>query len=142
MKTEKSRANKSNRKDRIAYVELGNNEPETFGEDVDFDEGEIDLAKLKQRPPYFFKVLTPLSGKNPIEPDKDTRFPKKTYTFDVTKCDEIFDLLVKDGQMIVPLGVKIPPLEQRKRRVFVSIIIFQAIKPHNVFFSGTFCRVL
>ena len=99
LKAEKSRANKNNRKDRIAYVELGNDEPETIGEQVDFNEGEIDLAELKQGPPYSCKVLTPSSGKNPVEPDKDTRFPKKTYTFDITKCDEIFDLLVKDSQM-------------------------------------------
>ncbi|XP_050877009.1 uncharacterized protein LOC127080750 [Lathyrus oleraceus] len=46
--------------------------------------------------------------KNPVETEKNDRFPKKTYTFDVTKCDEIFDLLVKDGQMIVPPNTKIP----------------------------------
>lgn len=34
-----------------------------------------------QRPPYSYKVLTLSSGKNPIEPDKDVRFPKTTYTF-------------------------------------------------------------
>ncbi|XP_050896367.1 uncharacterized protein LOC127103123 [Lathyrus oleraceus] len=96
LKDEKSRANKNNRKDRIAYVELGNNKPETFGEHVDFDEGGIDLVELKQGPPYSYKVLTPSSGKNPVEPDKDTRFPKKTYTFDVTKCGKIFDLLLND----------------------------------------------
>lgn len=32
LKVEKARANKNNRKDRIAYVELGNDEPETFRE--------------------------------------------------------------------------------------------------------------
>jgi len=31
--------------------------------------------------------------------------------FDVTKCDEIFDLLVADGQVAVPNSLKIPPLE-------------------------------
>lgn len=34
------------------------------------------------------------------------------------KCDEIFDLLVKYGQIIVPPGAKIPPLEQRKKGGF------------------------
>ncbi|XP_050890388.1 uncharacterized protein LOC127095791 [Lathyrus oleraceus] len=47
LKADKARANKNNRKDRIAYVELGNDEPETYGEQVDFDEGEVDLAELK-----------------------------------------------------------------------------------------------
>ncbi|XP_050876029.1 uncharacterized protein LOC127079691 [Lathyrus oleraceus] len=116
LKAEKARANKNNRKDRITYVELGDDEPETYGDQVDFDKSEIDLAELKQGPPYSCKVLAPSNGKNPIEPDKSDRFPNKTYTFDVTKCDEIFDLLVKDGQMIVPHGTKRSPLKQRKKR--------------------------
>ena len=58
-------------------------------------------------------------AKNPIETEeKNDKYPKKTYTFDVTKYDEIFYLLVKDGQMIVPLNAKIPPLEQQKKRGF------------------------
>lgn len=114
MKIENARANKNNRKDRVAYVKLGTNEPEMFGEKVDFDEVEVDLAELKQGPPYSCKVITPSSGKNPVEAYKDPKFLKKTFTFHVTKCDEIFDLLIKDGQMIVPSGAKIPPLEQRK----------------------------
>lgn len=125
LKAEKARANKNNKKNRIAYVELVDDEPETYGDLVDFDESEIDLAELKQGPPYSCKVLAPSNGKNPVELEENDRFPKKTYTFDVTKCDEIFDLLVKDGQMIVPPSAKIPPLEQRKNRGFC--------KYHNFF---------
>lgn len=44
------------------------------------------------------KLLTPSNGKNPIEPKKSEKIPKKTCTFDVTKCDDIFDLLVVDGK--------------------------------------------
>jgi hypothetical protein len=40
----------------------------------------------------------------------------KSYTFDITKCDEIFDLLVTDGQIVVPKGLKLPLIEQRKKR--------------------------
>ena len=36
----------------------------------------------------------------------------------MTKCDEIFDFLVKDGQLIVPPGAKTPPLEQQKKPGF------------------------
>jgi hypothetical protein len=46
------------------------------------------------------------------------RYTPKTYTFDVTKCDEIFYLLVADGQVAVPNGLKISQLEQRKKRGF------------------------
>ena len=57
------------------------------------------------------------NGKNPLE-TKNEKYVPKTYTFDVTKCDEIFDLLVVDGQVVVPTGLKIPPLDQHKKRGF------------------------
>jgi len=62
-------------------------------------------------------VLRPSDGKNIVEIQND-RYTPKTYTFDVIKCDEIFDLLVVDGQITVPNNLKIPPLEQRKKRGF------------------------
>lgn len=74
-----------------------------------------------------------MNGRNPVEPKMNDRFPKKKYTFDVTKCDEIFDLLVKDGQMIVPPGAKVPPLEQRKKRGFCKYHSFLGHKPSQCF---------
>ncbi|XP_050919809.1 uncharacterized protein LOC127137385 [Lathyrus oleraceus] len=133
LKAEKARAKKNNMKDRIAYVELGDDEPETYGDQVNFDESKIDLAELKQGPHYSFKFLAPSNGKNLVEPKKSNRFPKKTYTFDVTKCDEIIDLLVKDFQMIVPPGAKIPPLEQRKKRGFCKCHNFLGHKTSQCF---------
>jgi len=62
-------------------------------------------------------MLRPSDGRNPIEA-KNYKYVHKTYTFDVTKCDKIFDLLVTDGQVVLPNGLKIPPLEQRKKRGF------------------------
>lgn len=97
LKAEKARANKNNRRERVAYVELDGDDQETHGDFLDFDESEIDLAEFKQGRPYSCKVLAPSNGKNPIEYEKNDKFPKKTYTFDATKCDKIFDLLVKDG---------------------------------------------
>ncbi|XP_050919016.1 uncharacterized protein LOC127136513 [Lathyrus oleraceus] len=99
----------------------------------DFDENEIDLAELKQGPPYACKVLAPSNGKNPIEPEKNDKFTNKTYTFDLTKCDEIFDLLVKDGQMIVPPSAKVLPLEQRKKRGFCKYHGFLVYKTSQCF---------
>ena len=71
------------------------------------------MAKMKPGPSYECKLLFPSKGKNPVE--NNPKFPAKTYTFDVTKCEEIFDLLVKDGQILVPPGDKLPPLEQRHK---------------------------
>jgi hypothetical protein len=110
LKAEKARANKNYKKERVAYVEVEDEESEISNDPYGLEEFEVDLAELKEAPPYACKLLTPSNGRNPVETEKNDRFPKKTYTFDVTKCDEIFDLLVKDGQMIVPPNTKIPPL--------------------------------
>jgi len=77
-----------------------------------------------------------------VEP-KNEKYVPKTYSFDVTKCDEIFHLLVVDGQVVVPKGLKTPPSEQRKiRGFFVNFVIFWDIKPHIVFFSGIWFKKL
>lgn len=105
----------------------------TYSDPLDFDESEIDIAELTQGPPYSCKVLALLNGKNPVEPEKNDKFPKKTYTFDVPKCDNFFDLLVKDFQMIVPPSTKIPPLEQRKKRGFCKYHNFLGHKTSQCF---------
>jgi len=69
-----------------------------------------------------------LNGKNPEEPKND-KYPPKTYTFDVSKCEEIFDLLVTDGIILVPKNMKLPPLEQRKKRGFCK---FHGFLGHNL----------
>ena len=72
---------------------------------------------MKLGPPYTCKSLRPSDGNNPVETSNE-RYVPKTYTFDVSKCDEIYDLLVADGQVVAHKGVKIPPLEQRQKRGF------------------------
>lgn len=116
LKAEKARATNNNRRERVAYVDIDEDDQETSSYPLGFDEREIDLAELKQGSPYSYKVLAPSNGKNVVELEKNDKLPKKTYTFDVTKCDKFFELLVKDGQMIVPLGAKIPLLERQKKR--------------------------
>ncbi|XP_050874989.1 uncharacterized protein LOC127078591 [Lathyrus oleraceus] len=115
LKEEKAREYKNKR---VAYIDFSNDDEGSYNGPLDFDENEVDLAELKQGAPYACKVLAPSNGKNPIKPEKNDKFTKKNYTFNVTKCDEILDLLVKDGQMIIPPGAKVPPLEQRKKRGF------------------------
>ena len=62
------------------------------------------VAELKPGPPYTCKMLTSSYGKNPAETQND-KYTPKTYTFDVTKFDEIFYRLVADGQVTVPNGL-------------------------------------
>lgn len=130
LKEEKARANKGKK---VAYVDFRNDDEGLCHEFSDFDNNEIDLAELTQEPPYACKFLAPSNGKNPVEPEKSDKYPKRTYTFDITKCDEIFDLLVKDGQMIVPLGAKVPPLEQIKKRGFCKYHGFLGYKTSQCF---------
>ncbi|XP_045788321.1 uncharacterized protein LOC123883528 [Trifolium pratense] len=117
LKAEKVRNSKFQKKKEIGFVDSYDNEIdyEMSDEYLDFDDSDINVAELKPGPPYTCKLLRPSNGKNPIEPKND-KFVTKTYTFDITKCDEIFDLLVTDGQIIVPKDMKIPPIEQRKKR--------------------------
>lgn len=51
--------------------------------------------------------------------------------FDVSKCGEIFDILVKDSQIIVPQGLNDPPLEQNKKRGFFKFHNFLGHKTHQ-----------
>ncbi|XP_050876916.1 uncharacterized protein LOC127080649 [Lathyrus oleraceus] len=91
LKEENARTNKGKR---VAYVDFRKDDEDSCHEVPDFDVTDIDLAELTQGPPYACKVLAPSNGKNLVEPEKNVRFPKKTYTFNVTKGDKIFDLLV------------------------------------------------
>lgn len=98
------------------------------------------MAELKSGPPYVCKLLRHSNGKKPIEP-KNEKFVTKAYTFDVTKCDEIFDLLVSNGQIMIPKGSKTLLLEQRKKKDFCKFHIFLGHKPHNVCFSGMWFKM-
>ncbi|XP_058784459.1 uncharacterized protein LOC131659265 [Vicia villosa] len=109
LKDEKATVNKSYKKERVAYVEVDEGEPEISENQYGFEDCEVDLADLKEAGPYTCKMITPSNGKNLVEIEKNDKFPKKTYTFDITKYDEIFDLLVKYGQMVLPPNIKIPP---------------------------------
>lgn len=95
----------------VAYVDMDDQDLISEVELSHIKESYVDMDELKPGPPYMCKLLTPASGKNPLEPKENDKFPKKTYTFDVTKCNEIFDLLVGDGQVLVYLGAKVPPTE-------------------------------
>ncbi|XP_050909503.1 uncharacterized protein LOC127123317 [Lathyrus oleraceus] len=115
MKAEKARTSKYHKK-KVTYIET-NDYVSNIGDEY-FEEGEVNVAELNPGPPYVCKLLKPSNGKNLVETRKNEKFATRTYTFYITKYDQIFDLLVVDGHIIVPSGLKIPPLEQRKNRGF------------------------
>ncbi|XP_027337413.1 uncharacterized protein LOC113851132 [Abrus precatorius] len=99
------------RKDKVAYIGLAEgeigSENDLDEEDVDLGVNEVNVAELKPGPPYVCQSLKPLKI-------KDKTRPNKSYAFDVSKADHIFDILLKDGQIILSDDHKIPTLEQRK----------------------------
>ena len=118
LKAEKARTNRFPKNEKIAYVDGGDSDSEfNWGSDI-IEDNEINLAELNDGLHYACKSLRLSNGKNPEEPKND-KYPPKTYTFDVSKCDEIFELLVADGIILVPKNLKIPPLEQLKKRGFL-----------------------
>lgn len=92
-------------KNKVAYVEVDNVENSSDSEYEYVEENKVNMVELKPGPPYTCKLLKPSNGKNPVEP-KNGKFVARTYTFDVTKCDEIFYMLVANGQIVIPKGTK------------------------------------
>lgn len=110
LKAKKASVNKG-KKECVAFVNMEDNDLTSDFEYNHVEEIEVDVAELKLGPSYVYKLLTPTNGKNPSKSEKNDMFHKKTYTFDVTKCDEIFDLLVTDGKVLLPPSSEVPPLE-------------------------------
>ena len=85
------------------------------------------MGEFKVGPPYACKLIRPSKGKTVKEPKNDAS-STKTYTFDVSKYDEIFDVLISDGQIIVPPGPKDPPLEKKQK---ISFCKYHNFLGHN-----------
>ncbi|XP_058751176.1 uncharacterized protein LOC131624240 [Vicia villosa] len=95
LKAKRARASKNYKKERVAYVKAEEEEePEVFSDPYGFEELEINLAELKEAPPYSCKVLTPSNEKNLVEIEKNVKFPKKTYTF-----DDVIQNAIKEGRI-------------------------------------------
>lgn len=89
MKVEKARSNKFHRKEKVDYI--GREDYSFDMSDECVNEGEINVVELTPGPPYKCKFLKSSNGKNLVELVKNDNFVTKTYTFNIAKCDEIFD---------------------------------------------------
>jgi len=97
LKAEKAKASKSRgKKEKVSYVDTNGNKQDFDVGWSPVEESKVNITELQLGPPFVCKLLKPSNEKNPEEPKND-KFVSKTYTFDVTKCDKIFDLLVKEG---------------------------------------------
>ncbi|RYQ98557.1 hypothetical protein Ahy_B07g086297 [Arachis hypogaea] len=84
------------RKDRAAYMAV-----ESSNEEVDL-EAEVDLAELKKGHPYVSSLLKKIPNN-----EKSNNAKLKSgnrYSFDISKFDQIFDVLLKDKQLILQEG--------------------------------------
>jgi len=65
LKAEKARTSRFPKKEKIAYIDTGDSDPNfDWGSDT-VEDNEINLAELKDGPPYACKLLRPSNGKNP-----------------------------------------------------------------------------
>ena len=86
-------------------------------EEVDFDSGDVNLAEgrvaeLQASLPYVCASLKSVKGK------EKANLSNKSYSFNITKADKIFDILLKDKQIILPKGKKMPSIKEIKNQKF------------------------
>ena len=105
-------------REKITYVEAcGDNDNFLNYQDLDVnkEEDKISMAKLQPRPPCTCQMLK-LQEKH--------KFPNSKYSFNVTMTHKIFDVLLKDKQIVLSDDHKIPSFEQRKGKDIVNSIMF------------------
>uniref|UniRef100_J3NCY2 Retrotransposon gag domain-containing protein n=1 Tax=Oryza brachyantha TaxID=4533 RepID=J3NCY2_ORYBR len=79
-------------------------------DDENIDICAAEWAWASRAKPFVCSALKPVSQKNQQEDIK--------FTFDVAKCDRIFDYLLPEKQIKLPNGHVIPPPEELKRRAY------------------------
>ena len=70
---------------------------------LDEQNPKVVTAKILKGRPYTYPALRPLKGKEIAKLES-----KEEYLFDISKVDQIFDHLIKDQQIKLPEGHKIP----------------------------------
>jgi hypothetical protein len=76
-----------------------------------------------------------------LKPTSKSRQDEMSYTFDVTKCDRIFDYLLQEKQIKLPSNHVIPLLEQLKSMLIVNgIILILILLTIAIFFIDRFNR--
>ena len=96
----------------------------------DMNLAEVRVAELQAGPPYACPSLKLVKGKEKSNPSN------KSYSFDITKADQIFDVLLKVKQTILLKGEKMPLVEEIKIKFFVNIIKLLDIQLKLCLFQG------
>ncbi|RYR48481.1 hypothetical protein Ahy_A07g034504 [Arachis hypogaea] len=75
---------------------------ESLSKEFDFEFSEIDLAELKKGPSYFCSLLKKITS---VDKSNDVKYKSgKKYNFDILKLDLIFDVLLRDKQLVLSEG--------------------------------------
>ena len=72
------------------------------------------MEKLQLEPPYTCQML---------KLEEKEKFPNSKYSFDVTKANKIFDVLLKDKQIALSDDHKIPSFELKKEKDIANSIM-------------------
>ena len=104
-------------KEKVAFV----NYDESDEGESDLEGSEVHVAELKLGPPYICTSLKPVK-------EKEKTNASKSYSFDITKPEQIFDVLFKDKQIVIPVGKKLPSLNELKGQNFCE---FHQIMGHK-----------
>ncbi|KAF3434658.1 hypothetical protein FNV43_RR21743 [Rhamnella rubrinervis] len=118
---EYQRKNSSNRtyyKDPNLDIHLVDSEDQTEDSVV-----EVGLAEVVATRPYTCRALVkPLGTQKTFQLAKETKSrmdgPERIFSFDITKADQIFDLLLADKVIKLPNGHRIPSIEEIKKRQY------------------------
>ena len=97
----------------IDFVELDEEEREP-------ESSKVHVVELKLGPPYVCTSLKPVKGKEKAN-------GSTCYSFNITKAEQIFDVLLKDKQIVIPDGKKLPSLNELKGQKFCK---FYQIRGH------------
>ena len=97
-------------------------------------QGEIIAAKLLGGKLHTYPTLTSAKGKEKIKIEE-----KEVYLFDILKPNQIFNFLVKEKQIKLPKGHKLPQMDQIQNMMYY--------KWHNSYSHYTnnyivFCNVI
>ena len=74
---------------------------------------EVSVAEILYRKPYVCKAFVKVEP-TMAQGSMATSKPSRTYTFDITRAEEVFDALMADRMFRFALGHKIPPAEEIK----------------------------
>ena len=84
LRAEKERINEGFKQEKIASAKC-------VESNDDFDASEVHVAKLEVGPLYVCDSLKPVKRKEKLNSTSN-----KSYSFDITKADQVFDVLLRD----------------------------------------------